>query len=264
VNRFRPKQQNRPKKSTLIAGPQQVMQALKDGVVLDKIYMQQNPVAWMQDVKQIAAQYGVPVVKVPIEKINHFHIEGHQGCVAQKSLIHYYDLQDIINQVNEKGQVPLFVMLDGITDIRNIGAIARTAWCCGVQCLIIPDKGVGALNEDALLTSAGALEEIPVCRVRSLMQAVDLLHLNGIKVLASEMKAKQSLYESNLNEPVTIVLGGEENGIYPALMKICDEKFSIPMHHQFESLNVSVAGGMILYEAMRQRKDITQKLKVKS
>jgi 23S rRNA (guanosine2251-2'-O)-methyltransferase len=218
----------------------------------------------MQELKQMADRYNVPVVKVPFEKINNFHIEGHEGCVAQKSLIHYYELQDIISQVNEKGQVPLFVMLDGITDIRNIGAIARTAWCCGVQCLIIPDKGIGALNEDAMLTSAGALEQIPVCRVKSLMQAVDTLHLNGVKVFAAEMTAEKSLFDCSLDEPATIVLGGEEKGIYPALMKICDEKFRIPMHHQFESLNVSVAGGMILSEAMRQRKDITQKLKVKS
>jgi 23S rRNA (guanosine2251-2'-O)-methyltransferase len=254
VNRFRPKQQHRPKKSTLIAGAHQVMQSLKDGVVLDKIYIQQNPAGWMQELKQMADKYGVPVVKVPIEKINNFHIEGHEGCVAQKSLIHYYELQDIINQVNDKGEVPLLVILDGITDIRNIGAIARTAWCCGVQGIIIPDKGVGALNEDAMLTSAGALEQIPVCRVKSLMQAVDTLRLNGIKVFAAEMTAGKSLFDCTLNEPSAIVLGGEENGIYPALMKICDEKFSIPMHHQFESLNVSVAGGMILYEAMRQRR----------
>ncbi|MBU6159245.1 MAG: 23S rRNA (guanosine(2251)-2'-O)-methyltransferase RlmB [Bacteroidetes bacterium] len=254
MNRFRPKQQQRPKKSTLIAGSKQVIQALKDGIVLDRIYVQQTPTDWLQEIKQTAAQYGVPIFKVPIEKINHFHIEGHHGCVGQKSLIHYYELQDIINQVNEKGQVPLFLILDGITDIRNIGAISRTAWCCGVHGLIIPDKGVGALNEDALLTSAGALESIPVCRVKSLMQAVDTLRLNGIKVYAAEMKAETSLFDCNLYEPFAVVLGGEEKGIYPALAKICDEKFSIPMHHQFESLNVSVAGGMILCEAMRQRR----------
>jgi 23S rRNA (guanosine2251-2'-O)-methyltransferase len=254
MNRHRPKQQNRPKKSSLIAGSQKVLEALKSGVVLDKIYVQQSPaIPFFNEIKTLAADNNVPVIKVPVEKINHFHIEGHEGCVAQKSLIHYYDLQDIINQVNEKGEVPLFVMLDGITDIRNIGGIARTARCCGVHALIIPDKGVGALNEDAMLTSAGALEQIPVCRVRSLMQAVDTLHLNGIKVLAAEMTSKNSLFDCQLNEPVTIILGGEEKGIYPALMKICDASFCIPMHHGFESLNVSVAGGMILYEAMKQR-----------
>ena len=153
----------------------------------------------------------------------------------------------------EKGEAPLFLLLDGITDIRNIGGIARTAYCCGVHAIIIPDKGVGALNEDAILTSAGALEKIPVCRVNSLMKAVDELHLNGIKVFASEMKASINIADCNFTEPCAIVMGSEEKGIYPALLKICDEKISIPMKNEFESLNVSVATGMILYEAMKQR-----------
>jgi len=122
-----------------------------------------------------------------------------------------------------------------------------------VHAIIIPDKGVGALNEDALLTSAGALEQIAVCRVNSLMKTVDELHLNGIKVYASEMKAEKSLHHLNLNEPCAIVMGGEESGVYPALLKICDERFKIPMPADFDSLNVSVATGIILYEAVRQR-----------
>jgi len=144
-------------------------------------------------------------------------------------------------------------MLDGITDIRNIGGIARTAFCTGVQAIIIPDKGVGALNEDAILTSAGALEQIAVCRVNSLMKAVDELHLNGIKVMASEMTAEKRIFDMDFKEPLAIILGSEEKGIYPALMKVCDEKFKIPMAGDFESLNVSVATGMILYEVMKQR-----------
>jgi 23S rRNA (guanosine2251-2'-O)-methyltransferase len=122
-----------------------------------------------------------------------------------------------------------------------------------VNAIIIPDKGVGMLNEDAILTSAGALEQLPVCRVNSLMKAVDELHLNGIKVLASEMTAEKKVFELDFTEPVAIVMGSEEKGIYPALMKVCDEKFKIPMTGDFESLNVSVATGMILYEAMKQR-----------
>ena len=122
-----------------------------------------------------------------------------------------------------------------------------------MHAIIIPDKGVGALNEDAILTSAGALEKIPVCRVNSLMKTVDELHLNGIKVFASEMTATKNLFELEFKEPVAIVMGSEEKGIHPALMKICDEKFKIPMAGEFESLNVSVATGMILYEAMKQR-----------
>ena len=123
----------------------------------------------------------------------------------------------------------------------------------GVQAIIIPDKGIGALNEDAILTSAGALEKIAVCRVNSLMKSVDELHLNGIKVLASEMTAKKNVSDIDFKEPLAIIMGSEEKGIYPALMKVCDEQFKIPMAGNFESLNVSVATGMILYEAMKQR-----------
>jgi len=159
----------------------------------------------------------------------------------------------VISFVVDKGEVPFFLILDGITDIRNIGGIARSAFCFGVHAIIIPDKGVGALNEDAILTSAGALEQIPVCRVGSLMKAVDELHLNGIKVYASEMTAEQSIEKCDFTIPTAIVMGGEEKGVYPALMKICDEVFRIPMAGNFESLNVSVATGVILYEAMQQR-----------
>ena len=148
---------------------------------------------------------------------------------------------------------PVFIILDGITDIRNIGAIARSAFCFGVNAIIIPDKGVGSLNEDAILTSAGALENIAVCRVNSLMKAVDDLHMNGIKVFASEMKATKKVYELNFDEPCAIVMGGEEHGVYPALLKICDEQFQIPMPGDFDSLNVSVATGVVLYEVSKQR-----------
>jgi 23S rRNA (guanosine2251-2'-O)-methyltransferase len=190
---------------------------------------------------------------VPVAKLNNFNVSNHEGCVAQIAKVQYQDLQNVISFVIEKGEVPLLLILDGITDIRNIGGIARTAYCCGVHAIIIPDKGVGALNEDAILTSAGALENIPVCRVNSLMKAVDELHLNGIKVLASEMTASKTISECDLTEPCAIVMGSEDNGIYPALMKVCDDKIKIPMKGDFESLNVSVATGMILYEVMRQR-----------
>src|SRR4030095_9292565 len=194
-----------------------------------------------------------PVNYVPQAKLNSFNVTNHDGCVAQIARVQYHVLQEIISYVVEEGETPLFLILDGITDIRNIGGIARTAFCTGVHALIIPDKGVGALNEDAILTSAGALEKIPVCRVNSLMKAVDELHLNGIKVFASEMTAAKNIFDCDFNEPCAIVMGSEEKGIYPALMKVADEKFKIPMKGDFESLNVSVAAGMILYEVMRQR-----------
>ena len=247
-------QQQRPKKNTLIIGRNAIIDAMQSGKQLERIYMQTTIHGEVVDeIKKLAEQKLVPINKVPVEKLNGFNISNHEGCVAVISKIQYQDLQDVISFIVEKGEAPLFLILDGITDIRNIGAIARSAFCFGVNAIIIPDKGVGALNEDAILTSAGALEKIPVCRVNSLMKTVDDLHMNGIKVFASEMTATKKLPELVLNEPCAIVMGGEEHGVYPALMKICDEQFQIPMTGDFESLNVSVATGIILYEAVRQR-----------
>ena len=244
----------RPKKSILIAGRKAVLDAIQSGQAIDRIYLHTKAVGEnIGQLRKVAAEKSIPISYVPVEKLNGFNAGDHDGCIALKSKIQYQDLQQVISWVVEKGDTPLFLILDGITDIRNIGGIARTAFCTGVQAIIIPDKGVGALNEDAMLTSAGALEKITICRVNSLMKAVDELHLNGIKVLASEMKAEKKLFDLNLKEPCAIVLGSEEKGIHPALIKICDEKFKIPMVGDFESLNVSVAAGVILYEGMKQR-----------
>ncbi len=238
----------------MIVGRNPILEALQSGVALERIYMQGTLHGdIIEEIKNLAFGRQVPINKVPIEKLNNLNVINHQGVVAIISKIQYLDLQDVISHTTESGEIPLFLILDGITDVRNIGAIARTAFCCGVHAIIIPDKGVGALNEDAILTSAGALEKISICRVTSLMKAVDDLHLNGIKVFASEMTAEKNITACNFTEPSAIVMGGEEKGIYPALMKICDEAFKIPMGGNFESLNVSVATGMILYEAMKQR-----------
>jgi 23S rRNA (guanosine2251-2'-O)-methyltransferase len=231
-----------------------VIEAMKSGKALDRIYLNTKATGEaISQVRNLATQNHIPINYVPVEKLNGFNIENHEGCVAIISKVQYHELQQIISWVVDKGETPFFLMLDGITDVRNIGGIARTAFCTGVQAIIIPDKGVGALNEDAILTSAGALEKIPVSRVNSLMKAVDELHLNGIKVFASEMTATKNIFEIDLKEPLAIVMGSEEKGIHPALMKQCDEKFRIPMTGEFESLNVSVATGMILYEGMKQR-----------
>jgi 23S rRNA (guanosine2251-2'-O)-methyltransferase len=252
VKNFRPQQ--RPKKGSLVIGKQAVLEAMQTGKQLDRIYITKDVRGMIaEEILSLAKQQAVPVNKVPVEKLNGFNINNHEGCVALLAKVQYFDLQAVIDYAVGKGEAPLFLILDGITDIRNIGGIARTAWCCGVHAIIIPDKGVGALNEDAILTSAGALEKIAVCRVNSLMKAVDELHLNGIKVYASDMTAEKIIAETNFTEPCAIVMGSEDKGIYPALMKICDAKIKIPMKGDFESLNVSVATGMILYEVMRQR-----------
>jgi len=252
VKNFR--KQHRPKKNSLIIGRDAVKQAIESGEQLDRIYLQNNLGGRMiEEIKSLAVQHNIPVNKVPVEKLNGFNVVDHGGIVAQIARVQYQNLQEVISFVVEKAETPLFLILDGITDIRNIGGIARTAYCCGVHALIIPDKGVGALNEDAILTSAGALEKISICRVNSLMKAVDELHLNGIKVFASDMTANRNVFDCDFKEPCAIVMGSEEKGIYPALIKVCDEKFKIPMTGDFESLNVGVATGMILYEVLRQR-----------
>lgn len=244
----------RPKKNTLIIGRSKVIEAMQQGKQLERIFVVSTVHGEVIDeIRRLAEENQVPINKVPVEKLNSFNVSNHEGVVAVISKIQYQDLQEVISFVVDKGEIPLFLLLDGITDVRNIGALARTALCTGVHAIIIPDKGVGALNEDAITTSAGALERVPVCRVNSLMKAVDELRLNGVKVFASEMTAEKSVFDITLSEPCAIVLGSEDKGIFPVLMKICDEQFKIPMKGDFESLNVSVAAGMILYEAMKQR-----------
>lgn len=236
-------------------GKDAIREALKQGVALERIYVQSNGYKDVQEeMRRLSATHTIPVNYVPLEKLNSFNAGEHGGCIAVISKVRYYELQEIISFVIESGQSPLFLLLDGITDIRNIGGIARTAYAMGVNAIIIPDKGVGALNEDAVLTSAGALEMIPVCRVASLLKAIDELHMNGIKVFATEMNAEKAVFDIDLTEPLAIIMGSEEKGIYPALLKAADDVFKIPMPGAFESLNVSVATGMILYEVMKQRK----------
>ncbi|MEP6583473.1 MAG: 23S rRNA (guanosine(2251)-2'-O)-methyltransferase RlmB [Ginsengibacter sp.] len=247
-------QQHRPKKNLLISGIPSVIEALNAGQQLERIYLLatvNSPEA--DELRMIAEKTGTPVNKVPFEKLRNFNIENHKGCIAVKSKVRYQELQDVISLVVDSGETPLFLLLDGITDIRNIGALARTAYCCGVHAIVIPEKGVGALNEDAITTSAGALEHLTVCRVKSLHNAIDELRLNGIKIFASEMKSAENIFQIDFKEPSAIILGSEDKGIQPSLYKACDQKFSIPMKNDFESLNVSVAAGMILYEAMKQR-----------
>lgn len=246
--------QQRPKKSSLVIGRKSVIDAIQTGQQFDKIYLDTKATGTdISEIRKLSTQYSIPVNYVPTAKLDGFNITSHEGCVAMIAKVQYQNLQDVISFTVEKGEAPFFIMLDGITDIRNIGGIARTAYCMGVQAIIIPDKGVGALNEDAILTSAGALEKIAVCRVNSLMKAVDELHLNGIKVFATEMKAAKDFTACDFKEPCAIVLGSEEKGIFPALLKVCDEKIKILMAGDFESLNVSVATGIILYEVMKQR-----------
>jgi 23S rRNA (guanosine2251-2'-O)-methyltransferase len=242
------------KQSSLIIGRQPLVEALQSGKAIDKILLQKNTTGdVIQLIRSLSREYNVPIQLVPIEKLNGLTRANHQGVIAIAALVQYLDLQQVIDHVVSDGIVPLFLMLDGVTDVRNIGAIARTAVCCGAQAIIIPDKGVGALNEDAMKSSAGALEKIHICRVSSLLKAVDTLHLNGIAVYTSEMRADKNVFELEFINPCCVIMGDEGRGVQPHLAKSADAFFKIPMAAKFDSLNVSVATGMILYEAMKQR-----------
>lgn len=242
------------KKSSVIIGRQPVVEALESGRPIDKILFQSNVSGEIiGKIRQLAKEKNVPIQVVPAEKLNSYTRSNHQGCIALAALVQYMDLQQVIDHVTASGVAPLFVMLDGVTDVRNIGGIARTAVCCGAQAIIIPDKGVGALNEEAVKSSAGALEKLQVCRVGSLLKAIDDLHMNGIKVFVSAMDQVKKLHEIDFREPSCIVMGSENKGVQPYISKAADERFSIPMAGDFDSFNVSVATGIILYEAMKQR-----------
>lgn len=241
-------------KKNIIVGRNPVVEALQQSENIDKILMFKNANGdSINEIRQLAKAKNIPIQYVPNEKLFSITNINHQGVIAFKSAIVYQDLQQIIDWVNGKGETPIFLMLDGVTDVRNIGAIARSAVCTGVQAIIIPDKGVAALNEDAVKSSAGALEKIHFCRVKSLAESVDTLHLNGIKIFASEMNATKKVYEVNYNEPCCVVMGDEGKGVQHFILKSADETFSIPMKNNFDSFNVSVACGIILYEALKQR-----------
>lgn len=239
---------------SIIIGRQPVIEALESGRPIDKILLQANASGEIiGKIRHLAKERQVPLQVVPPEKLSSYTRANHQGCIALAALIRYYELQQVTDQVNAEGKTPLFIMLDGVTDVRNIGGIARSALCCGAQAIIIPDKGVGALNEEALKASAGALERIQVCRVGSLLKAIDELRLNGIRVFVSQMAEPVKLHELDFKEPCCIVVGSEGKGVQAYIAKAADQKFSIPMAGEFDSFNVSVATGIILYEAMKQR-----------
>ena len=242
------------KNATHIIGRQPVLEALREGNQLERVFIQRNASGEIiEEIRILAQKLQIPINSVPLEKLHSLTKANHQGVIGLNSIIQYIDLQDAIDHVVQQAMIPLFVMLDGITDVRNIGAIARTALCCGAQLLIIPDKGIGAFNEEALKSSAGALQKIMVSRVPSLLKAIDTLHLNGIRVLTAEMKSEIRIFDTDMSQPLCLVMGSEDKGIQPYISKASDVKFTIPMAGDFDSFNVGVACGIILFEASKQR-----------
>lgn len=238
----------------LLIGRKPIIEALKGGTAIEKIFLLRTATGEeITAIRKLAKERNIPVSNVPEEKLNGMTKATHQGVVAWTSLINYIDLQDAISHVVDQGKVPLFILLDGVTDVRNVGAIARTALCCGAHGLILPTSSSASLTEEAVKTSAGALHKILLCRIPSVQQAVDVLRLNGIQVLGTQMKGSVPVYDTDMSIPSCIVMGAEDTGISKDVLKRADVLVHIPMAEEFDSLNVSVATGMMLYEAMRQR-----------
>lgn len=248
------KNKQRPEKD-MIFGIRAVIEAIQAGSEIDKILVRRDMTSELSR-ELFSALNGleVPVQKVPLEKLNRITLKNHQGVIAFISPVVYQHIEDIVPSIYEEGRMPFIVVLDGVTDVRNFGAIARTCECAGVDAIVVPVKGGAALNGDAVKTSAGALLKIPVCREHNLINAVRYLSSSGIKVLAASEKATQNYSDISMTEPVAIVMGAEDEGVSPEILRMCDEMMRIPMLGTIESLNVSVAAGVLIYEAVRQRK----------
>lgn len=244
----------KPKKQPFIIGRQPIVEALKSGRPIERIFILRSASGEIiSTIRDLAHRDGVPVNAVPEEKLHRLSRGNHQGCIAIASLVAYHELQDVISFIVDKGEVPLFVLLDGITDVRNVGAIARSVLCCGAQAIVLPDRGIAPLNEEAMKASAGALEHLYICRESSLLKSVETLHLNGFTVLAADGKAEKFLRDCSWNQPTAVIMGAEDLGVQAPLLKAADLRFRIPMAGAFDSFNVSVATGIVLYEAMIQR-----------
>lgn len=230
------------------------MEAVRAGKEIEKIFLQagiNNDL--MKELVNTLKQHGVPFSWVPPEKLNRLTTKNHQGVVGFLAAVQYASLQSLIDKAYAEGRTPFFLLLDRITDVRNFGAVARTCECAGLDALVIEEKGNSPVTSDAIKTSAGALHHLPVCRVRSLKQGIKDLRENGIQVVACTEKAEKNLYETDLSTPTALLLGSEEDGIDQALLKEVDTVVKIPMTGKIESLNVSVAAGIAIYEVVRQK-----------
>lgn len=241
-------------KELFVYGLHPVTEAIKSGKEIDKVLIQKGLRAEsFQFIRQLLSDTSIPYQFVPVEKLNRITGKNHQGLIALISPITYQKLEDIIPWVYEQGEMPLFLILDGITDIRNFGAICRSAECFGVHAVVIPSRGSAQVNEDAIKTSAGALNRIPVCKSSSLKEAVLLLKQSGIQIVGATEKSSENIYKTNLGTPLAFILGAEDKGIQSELLQISDHVVRIPISGHVNSLNVSVAAGVCIYEAVRQR-----------
>ncbi len=237
-----------------IFGIRPLIEAIRSGKLLDRIFIQKGLQG--ENAKELIVllrAHQLPYQSVPIEKLNRLTRKNHQGVFAFLTEVEYQPFDEVLTHVYETGETPLVMLLDRVTDVRNFGAIARSAECFGVHALIVPGKGSAPASPDAVKTSAGALLRLPVCREDNLKKTLLFLKDSGVKLIACTEKGAESLYSTDLSGPVCLIMGSEEDGISAEYLKLCDQRSFIPMHGQTASLNVSVAAGIFLNEVNRQR-----------
>lgn len=240
-----------------IYGTRAVIEAVKSGKNIERVLIKKgldNELA--AEMFHLIREAGISFQHVPVERINRITRKNHQGVLAYVSAVEFTDLESVLPTIYDSGKDPLLLILDQVTDVRNFGAIIRTAECGGVDAVIIPEKGMARIGSDAVKTSAGALHSVPVCRVKSLVSAIRYLKDSGVKIVAATEKASGLYLNSEMNIPLALVMGSEESGISPAILNLTDEQVRIPLLGKIESLNVSVAAGLLIYEAWRQRNQL--------
>lgn len=240
--------------SDYIFGIRAVMEAIEAGKEIDKVFIRKDLSGDLaSELFDMIRARGVVTQRVPVERLNRITRKNHQGVIAMMSAVTYHRLDHLVPQLFEEGVLPFVVVLDGITDVRNFGAIARTAECAGADAIVIPERGSVSVGADAVKTSAGALHHLPVCREASTLSAVRYLKASGFNVVAVSEKADINYTTASYTVPTALVLGAEDTGISPEVIRQCDTFVSIPMFGHIGSLNVSVAAGVLMYEVVRQR-----------
>ena len=241
-------------KTEMIFGTRAVMEAIKAGREIEKIFVQSGlSNDLIKELIKTAAEHKAPYTFVPQQKLNNLSNKNHQGVICVLSAVQYAPLENIIDKCYQEGREPFFLIVDRVTDVRNFGAIARTAECSGVDAIIIPSRGSAQINADAIKTSTGALQKIPVCREENLKTVIDFLKDCGVQIIACTEKTTDYYFQIDFTVPTAIIMGSEEDGILNEYLQKSDGKAKIPLMGEIGSLNVSVACGIILYEAVSQR-----------
>lgn len=238
----------------MIFGTRAVIEAIRAGREIEKIFVQaglNNDL--IKELIQVAKSKGAPFTFVPQQKLNRLSSKNHQGVICLLASVSYANLEGIVDKAYQEGREPFLLIVDRVTDVRNFGALARTAECAGLDAMVMGDSGNAPLTGDAMKTSAGALSHLPVCREKDLKKTVRFLKENGIQIIACTEKASDLIYDIDLNTPLALIVGSEEDGISPQLLKDADRLAKIPMSGKISSLNVSVAAGISIYEAVRQK-----------